>query len=95
MKVGTPIHELMHSLGFFHEQSRHDRDKYVQVFWQNVQLGQEHNFKKFDRVLATTKVPYDFSSVMHYSSFAFSKNNKTTIKAKVYQKTTPSALSTQ
>jgi Astacin (Peptidase family M12A) len=88
--VGTPIHELMHSLGFFHEQSRHDRDKYVQVFWQNVQAGQEHNFKKFDRVLATTKVPYDFASVMHYSSFAFSKNNKTTIKAKVR----PRALNT-
>ncbi|XP_065335874.1 hatching enzyme 1.2-like [Cloeon dipterum] len=81
--LGTPIHEFMHSLGFFHEQSRHDRDKYVQIFWHNVQAGQEHNFKKFDRVVATTNVPYDFNSVMHYSTLAFSKNNKSTIKPKM------------
>lgn len=38
-RKGIAIHELMHVLGFFHEQSRLDRDKYVTVYWSNVDKG--------------------------------------------------------
>lgn len=38
-KKGTVIHEMLHALGFFHEQNRHERDKYVTIKWQNVQRG--------------------------------------------------------
>lgn len=33
---GRPIHELLHALGIFHEQSRADRDKFVKINFDNV-----------------------------------------------------------
>lgn len=39
MKLGTVIHEMMHGLGFFHEQNRSDRDDYVYINWNNVRPG--------------------------------------------------------
>ena len=41
-RKGVALHELMHVLGFFHEQSRLDRDKYVTVYWSNVDKGENH-----------------------------------------------------
>ncbi|XP_034723896.1 low choriolytic enzyme-like [Etheostoma cragini] len=70
-------HELLHALGFNHEQTRSDRDQHVRILLQNVIRGMEHNFRKIDtRNLGT---PYDYGSVMHYGRFAFSSNRQPTI----------------
>jgi len=39
-KEGRSIHELLHALGIFHEQSRADRDKFVQIHIDNVIPGE-------------------------------------------------------
>ncbi len=70
-------HELAHAMGYWHEQSRPDRESFVQINWGNIQSGREHNFDIHPE--AGTVGTYDFDSVMHYSQFAFSSNGQPTI----------------
>ncbi|KAF4533462.1 hypothetical protein B566_EDAN001191 [Ephemera danica] len=73
---GTIQHEFLHVLGFFHEHTRPDRDKYVAVQWENVRRGMESNFLAHSWSEARVdNLPYDYGSVMHYRSTAFSRNN--------------------
>ncbi|XP_017140742.1 zinc metalloproteinase nas-1 isoform X2 [Drosophila miranda] len=79
---GTPIHELMHALGFFHEQNRHERDSYVKVMSDNIKPDMMANFEKASsRTQSGFGVDYDYGSVMHYSSTSFTRNGQPTLKA--------------
>ncbi|KAF6018342.1 ASTL [Bugula neritina] len=73
---GTVMHELLHTLGFYHEQSRADRDFYVDIHRENIKQGAESNFDRY--ALGTTvdhlDQPYDYDSIMHYQSTSFSKD---------------------
>ncbi|XP_028847000.1 high choriolytic enzyme 1 [Denticeps clupeoides] len=73
-------HELMHALGFLHEQSRADRDKYVTVMWSNIWRDRMRYFEKFKTNNMDT--PYDYSSVMHFGKYAYSKDGQPTIVPK-------------
>ncbi|CAG7825008.1 unnamed protein product [Allacma fusca] len=69
---GTVIHELVHAIGFWHEQSRTDRDYYVTINLDYVPKENRHNFDKYTTQQAYDfGVPYDFDSVMHYPNWAF------------------------
>ena len=77
---GTVMHEIMHTLGFFHEQSRTDRDKYVVINWENILNGSEKNFRRYSQKdIDHLGENYDYLSLMHYTKYAFSKNRKQTI----------------
>ncbi|XP_075322628.1 meprin A subunit beta-like [Odontesthes bonariensis] len=76
-------HEILHALGFHHEQSRYDRDTYVTIVKENIIEGKENNFKLVENDHSTTHVvPYDHWSVMHYPKNMFSNGNGPTIITK-------------
>ena len=77
---GNAAHEMMHALGMFHEQSRCDRDDFVEILLDNVEDGKENNFDKECDGATDLGDNYDFGSMMHYSLAAFSKNDQPTIR---------------
>jgi hypothetical protein len=69
-KVGNIIHELGHTVGLWHEQSRADRDKFIKIVFTNVNPGLAHNFNQ--HILDGIDLnDYDFGSIMHYPAVAF------------------------
>ena len=55
------IHEFMHASGFYHEQSRTDRDTYVRIQLENVYSGYENNFNSYGASYITAfGEPYDY-----------------------------------
>ncbi|XP_063050209.1 low choriolytic enzyme-like, partial [Engraulis encrasicolus] len=70
-------HELLHALGFDHEQCRSDRDQHILIYWQNIIPEYIFAFKKINTNNLGT--PYDYSSVMQYERYAFSRNRQPTM----------------
>ena len=75
---GIAQHEFLHALGFWHEQSRPDRDSFVSINFNNIMPGQEHNFMKQTSINSLGSA-YDYGSIMHYGSTFFSSNGQPTI----------------
>ncbi|GMR50182.1 hypothetical protein PMAYCL1PPCAC_20377, partial [Pristionchus mayeri] len=83
LQYDTVIHELMHSVGFYHEHERWDRDEHITILWHNIDRGAYDQFGKVDPTEASYYgQAYDYFSVMHYDSFAFSKNGFHTMVAR-------------
>uniref|UniRef100_A0A3B4G693 Metalloendopeptidase n=1 Tax=Pundamilia nyererei TaxID=303518 RepID=A0A3B4G693_9CICH len=82
--IATIEHEFLHALGFWHEQSRADRDDYVEIMWDRITEGKGHNFNTYDDTTSSSLgVPYDYSSMMHYSKTAFKNGMEPTIVTKI------------
>ncbi|XP_026686861.1 zinc metalloproteinase nas-14-like isoform X3 [Diaphorina citri] len=72
---GKIQHEILHSLGFWHEHTRPDRDQFVRVLRENIGPGHEFNLERRPAgSVRTFSMPYDYGSIMHYSGIAFSKD---------------------
>lgn len=56
----------MHTVGFFHEQSRYDREQFIQILWTNVVNGADDQFEKYGvNVIDQLNEPYDYASIMY------------------------------
>ncbi|PAV79654.1 hypothetical protein WR25_08720 [Diploscapter pachys] len=88
IRLGVIAHEVAHALGFWHEQSRPDRDQFVNVRWENIDKDSKGQFLKVNPDVLikpsvtfeedpddvdNAGVPYDYGSIMHYRSKAFSR----------------------
>ncbi|CAH1782200.1 unnamed protein product, partial [Owenia fusiformis] len=73
-QMGVIVHEVGHALGFYHTQTRPDRDSYVILYNNNIQTSKfEANYAKdtWDNFILYN-LEYDYASVMHYSPQTFS-----------------------
>ncbi len=59
---GIVAHEILHALGFWHEQQRSDRDEHVIVHFDNINCDEQYEMA----VTNDTGFDYDFGSIMHY-----------------------------
>lgn len=60
--------------------SRPDRDKYVNIIWNNIKPMWYKEFAKVNpSVFSYLGTPYDYHSIMHYNALAFTANGKPTI----------------
>jgi len=76
--TGNAIHEIGHTIGLWHEQSREDRNTFVTINWANIEAGMASQFDQ--HVTDGDDVgPYDYGSIMHYPRTAFSKNGQETV----------------
>jgi hypothetical protein len=66
----------------YHEACRHDRDKHIEIHKENIEHINftpyyENQFEIEEK--GNDFGAYDFDSIMHYSSYMYSKNNEPTI----------------
>lgn len=67
---GQVCHEMAHSFGLLHEQTRSDRDGFVNVLSANISAGNAHWFDIDPAGMAHGA--YDFESVLHFGRDLFS-----------------------
>lgn len=79
---GAAVHEIGHAVGFFHEQTRLDRDNFITINWNNIMSGMAYNFNKFSSSQGRDFGAYDYYSIMHYRATAFGINGAVTIVPK-------------
>ena len=75
--LGKTIHDIVHAIRLYHEQTRADRDQYVIINEDNITSGNEYNFEIKEGSI--TERSFDFGSIMMYDSYQFSKNGDPTI----------------
>ncbi len=87
------MHELMHALGFVHEQQREERDRHIEVLWPNIDETFQYNFAVLPDSLVHQYEGSVFNvslkSVMMYHDEAFAKPGMKSLKSKSNKKISP------
>lgn len=78
-------HEIMHALGFVHEQNRTERDDYIFVHFENIEGQYQFNFEKLplDFMKVSGLSTFDFESIMVYPVWMFSERGQPTMESRV------------
>jgi hypothetical protein len=71
-------HEMGHAIGLFHEQDHGDHPLFVQITLDNVEPARAFNYVA--SVNERNATPYDFASIMHYTSTEFSREGGQTLE---------------
>jgi hypothetical protein len=79
--LGTILHEMGHTIGLWHEQSRPDRNTYVSVNYDNLIKGSISNFNQIYDNAQTFGTLFDYASIMEYPAFSFSRNGGPVIES--------------
>ena len=71
------LHEMMHTLGFMHEQNREDRDNYLMILWENILVGHEVQFKIIPhQFIDYSNFEFDMNSIMLYAGNSFTNSSE-------------------
>jgi hypothetical protein len=79
--AGNCIHEIGHTVGLWHEQSRQDRDNFITINWTSILPETKHNFDQHVQD-GIDLGAYDYESIMHYPKDAFTADGAATIVPK-------------
>lgn len=66
---GVIAHEILHALGFHHMQSHTNRDKFIKIYWDNIEAGNKNYKLTTAEHTSNFNTKYDFYSIMHYPPF--------------------------
>jgi hypothetical protein len=77
------LHELMHSIGFYHKHSQPDRDQYLDIHWSNIKAEARDQFDILPAYwMKSFTSSFDFMSIMLYGPRLFGINNQVTMSRK-------------
>jgi hypothetical protein len=72
------LHEIMHALGFVHEQSLPQRDRYIEIMWDNIDETAWSQFAVLDddsvEGLLYSRFSFDYQSIMLYPPSIFARD---------------------
>jgi len=64
----------MHTVGFYHEQNRSDRDNFLTIYWDNIDPLYKDEFRKMHPEDNKILTPFDYNSIMLYGPHSYSKD---------------------